>query len=228
MSGLKQVQHIVFDLDHTLWDFETNSKTALTQLYAELNLANYFPNFKDFHDTYLRINDHMWALYREGKLAKERLRVDRFRNTFKELGFQQNNLADELGERYVALSPHQTNLIEGSIDVLNYLNEKYELHILTNGFQEIQDIKLTKSGLKDFFDTITCSEEIGVNKPHVDIFHHVEQKIQVPKSELVMIGDNYQADILGAVNAGWHAIYFGEEANHDYQINRLNEIKDLL
>lgn len=228
MSGLKEAEHIVFDLDHTLWDFEMNSRIALSKIFHEMKLELYFANFDSFLNTYYRINDDVWEKYREGRISKEELRFIRFRETFKVHGHPNDALADELRESYVYNSPRQTNLIEGTKELLNYLKNRYELHILTNGFQEFQDQKLDNTGLRTFFQTITCSDEIGINKPNLEIFRHVEQKIGVQKQNLVMIGDNYHADILGAVNAGWKAIYFGKEDNHEHQVNDLLEIKKML
>ena len=228
MKFSKEINQVVFDLDHTLWDFNKNSKTALTQIYADLNLNQYLPSFDLFYRNYIEVNDELWAKYRKGLVQKDYLRSARFLESFKHFDFEDNEVATKMGDEYVRISPHQTNLLPNTLEILSYLSKKYPLHILTNGFQEIQNIKLTKSGLLPFFETITCSEEIGVNKPNVEIFRHVESKIEAKEGEIVMIGDNLEADIDGALNAGWEAIYFGENQAHKHSVNDLIQIKEIL
>jgi putative hydrolase of the HAD superfamily len=206
---------LFFDLDRTLWDFERNSEHALQFLYEKYKLFDYYPNFKDFHSKYKKINEELWNLYRYHKIKKEVLRVQRFSDTLKKEGISDAMLANNLANDYVAISPRQTQLFPGTIKVLEDLKkDNHRLHIITNGFREIQHIKLTNSGISDYFDVILCSEEVGKNKPHQDVFHTALNLAKAKSMDSFMIGDDYEADILGAKNVGMQTVLFDPDKNH--------------
>jgi putative hydrolase of the HAD superfamily len=203
-------KHIFFDLDHTLWDFEQNSILALKEIFEVFELQHKLNcQFIEFIDVYHKINHDYWDAYKKNKVSREQLRNGRFIDTL--LHFNYNNLAvaNTISEDYIKRSPYKKNLFEGAIRVLDYLKHKnYELHIITNGFNEVQFIKLTESGLLPYFKTITTSEHAGYNKPDEKIFMHALALAKAKKNESIMIGDNYEADIEGAVLAGIEAIWF--------------------
>jgi putative hydrolase of the HAD superfamily len=227
---MKEVEHIFFDLDRTLWDFEKNSEETLQELFIEFELDNHIESFNHFYKKYIDINKNLWKLYRKSKITKEELRYKRFEETLKKLKVNQPNLGLEIGEEYIVRSPRKTNLISGTKEVLEYLNEKYSLHIITNGFKEVQYIKLNNSGISTYFQNIIISEEVGYNKPHIKIFRHAESLAKTSSAQCLMIGDDFEPDVKGALNAGWKAIYFDNsyERINKPGIKKLIELKDIL
>lgn len=228
------MKHIFFDLDHTLWDFEKNSEAALRILYKELELENHLPSFQRFHTKYKKINAKLWHLYGKGKLEKSVLRVKRFSDTFETFDLINKELAEKMATRYVEVSPFQVNLFPNAISILESLKkEGFDLHIITNGFKEVQHIKLKESGLIDFFDVILCSEEVGKNKPAKEVFHEALSRANAKASESIMIGDDYLVDVIGAENCGIPGILFDphsghKEGTHEWQIKNLEEITGLI
>lgn len=232
---MKPYKHIFFDLDHTLWDFDTNSRKALELIYAEEKLAERgIPVFGNFHNRYMPINDRYWAKYHNNIVTKEQLRIGRFRDTLKEFGVVDDALAERMAQAYLDYSPRMTHLFSDAIEVLNYLQQKYKMHLITNGFAEVQWIKVENSGLKPFFEHIIISEEVGTQKPDKQIFEIAMQRAGTYCDECIMIGDNYNTDIVGARNAGMDQVYFNpKKKNSKYQpvtfeINTLTELKAIL
>lgn len=225
-----KVRQLFFDLDRTLWDFETNSRFALQYLYDDLKLGESIEHFMHFHHTYLRINADMWNQYGNGKLSKEELRDNRFKKALEYHGIHDDALAKKMSEGYIELSPQQTALFPGAVDMLRELKEEnYRLHIITNGFKEVQHIKLNKSGISDYFGMILCSEEIGVTKPHREIFQEAQRITDCKTEHAIMIGDDFKADIIGALNAGWTAIHFDPEVKFQKERNvpRIRELMEI-
>lgn len=228
---IKNIKHIFFDLDNTLWDFEKNSREALLHLFSEHNLQEHCKiDFDGFVDIYEAINHELWHLYSLQQTTKEELRYQRFHKAFLHFKYDNLNLAHQWADDYLKISPYKTHLIDGAIDVLLYLKDKYQLHIITNGFKEVQHIKLDYSNLKPFFEHIIISEEHGFNKPDIKIFDLAQSLTGSQFHECVMIGDNYDTDILGALNAQWKAIYLSDnqKENNDInysQIEKLNNLK---
>ncbi|EAQ48123.1 YjjG family noncanonical pyrimidine nucleotidase [Leeuwenhoekiella blandensis] len=206
MTKLKNIQHVFFDLDHTLWDFDRNSKLAFEDIFKKNNIS---VAIDDFLEVYVPINFQYWKYYRESRITKEQLRYGRLKNSFKELGVAIDDfLIDRLSVDYIDHLPNHNHLFEGAIAQLSNLHKKYELHIITNGFQEVQSLKLQNSKIDHFFKTITSSESVGVKKPDARIFKHALELAAADPKKSVMIGDNYEADILGAQNMGLHTICF--------------------
>jgi putative hydrolase of the HAD superfamily len=188
-------------------------------------------DFDKFIEIYEAINHELWHLYGLKQTTKDELRYQRFHKTFLHFRYDNLKLAHVWADDYIKISPYKTHLIDGAIDVLLYLKEKYQLHIITNGFKEVQHIKLDYSNLKSYFNHIIISEEHGFNKPDIKIFNLAQDLTGAQSHECVMIGDNYDADVLGALNATWHAIYLSdfvkENSNENLkQIKRLIELKD--
>lgn len=202
-------RHIFFDLDRTLWDFETNSENTLKYLFQELQLHDKIPTFERFHKVYKKKNQALWKQYASGALAKETLRYERFRSTLNHFSIREEDLVHALGDAYVALSPKQTALVPHARTVLNDLQTMgFTLHIITNGFIEVQHVKLSETGLSPYFSSVLCSEEIGVNKPHRAIFDHALSVAHASTSHSLMVGDDYRADVLGAIRAGLQAVWY--------------------
>lgn len=228
----KSIQHIFFDLDHTLWDFDTNSKLAITELYSEFNITNLGISLEDFTPVYLRCNEYCWDMYRKNLMKKDLLRHQRFYLALKDFGIIDRPLAKKLGKRYVDLSPTKTALMPGAVEILEYLSPLYSMHIITNGFQEIQSQKMKNSGIEHFFDQIITSEKVGKRKPEPKIFSFALRKTNCEPANAIMIGDNLEADIDGAINSGLHAIWFNhhqyENKKGHHEVNHLSEIKNFL
>lgn len=231
MSGY---QHIFFDLDRTLWDFDTNSRHALSEIFEECKLEERgIVGSGDFILEYQKINMHLWDLYRQQKISKELLRWRRFDLTLKSFGISDEPLAQMLGDRYIAVSPLKTGLLPGTIDVLNHLASRYRLHIITNGFEEVQHLKLSNSGLSSYFDVVVTSDGVGCKKPGREIFEHACEGCGALASESIMIGDDLDTDILGAQNAGMDHVYFNplgvaHSVAVTHEIKQLVELKGIL
>lgn len=228
------MKHLFFDLDRTLWDFEKNSETALNILFDQLELEKQIRSFRTFHTTYKKINAELWFLYSKGEVTKEDLRTKRFERTLLNFNVDNLELAKKMGDGYIEISPYQTNLFPHAIETLESLKkDDYKLHIITNGFKEVQFIKLKNSGLIDFFDVILCSEEVGKTKPNPEVFQFALNKANAVKKESLMIGDDYHADIIGAEKFGIQSILFDpknkhKEGSHDWKIKHLKEIPELI
>ncbi len=206
---MKTYKHIFFDLDRTLWDFETNSHAAMLELYHEFDLPSMgIRDFDRWHKRYRKFNDMYWIDYREGKMEKELLRWIRFYKAFEQYGIQDEALARRFAEAYVNLSPTKELLIEGVGEVLDHLHPKYPLHIITNGFEEVQHIKLASSKILKYFTTVINSESVGHKKPSREIFAYACRLTGSTPQDSLMIGDDLIADINGALGAGWDAIWY--------------------
>lgn len=206
-------QHIFFDLDHTLWDFETNSKETLETLFTEHKI-NGLSNktFEFFFQKYRFYNRQLWKEYELGRLAKEDLRVQRFQKALLAIGIDDISLSHTIGEEYIKICPHKTALIPHSIKVLEYLTKKdYIIHLITNGFEEVQHVKIKKSGIDKFINHMITSEQAGCKKPRLGIFQHAFELTGANKRNSVIIGDSYHADIEGGMNIGMDTIYFNPE-----------------
>ena len=215
-------------MDNTLWDFEKNSREALLHLFLQHDIQGHCQtNFDQFIEVYEAINHELWHLYSLNQTTKEELRYQRFYKAFLHFSYNNLELAHHWADDYLKISPYKTHLVDGAMDLLLHLKDKYQLHIITNGFKEVQHIKLDYSNLKPFFDHIIISEEHGFNKPDIKIFDLAQQLTGAQTHECVMIGDNYDTDILGALNANWKAFYLAENPKENSHIN-YNHIKQLI
>lgn len=224
----KNYRHLFFDLDHTLWDFATNSRAALHELFHEYGLADRgLTDFDTFYSTYVTVNDRYWSLYRAGKMGKKTLRKIRFSTTLQRFGIEDEYLGEKFSQGYIDRSPYQTALFPDCHDTLSYLKDKgYVMHVITNGFEEVQHIKLRESGLEQYFIEIITSEGVQARKPDPRIFAHAFERTGAAPSESLMIGDNLEADVAGALRSGMDAVYFNPEGvPHQDQVTL--EIKGL-
>lgn len=218
--------HLFFDLDRTLWDFDRNSELALRQLFSEEELEARIGGFEHFHKQYVYQNAHLWKLYGKGIIKKEELRYERFRVTLKHFKIKDEALVQRLSDAYVHISPRQTALFPKAIETLKELaNMGFRLHIITNGFQEVQFVKLENCGLRAFFDVVVCSEFVGKNKPDLAIFKYAMNQANAKAEKSVMIGDDYHVDIAGALRAGMRGIWFDPSSKN--QFNYENTISEL-
>ena len=233
MFGKRKYKHLFFDLDHTLWDFESSARATLTELFETHGLRNHIESKELFIKEYQLINRQLWDLYHKNLVDKETLRLTRFALTLEKFEIFDLQLSLELADDYVKLSPYKGMLFPGVHDVLDVLMKKHKLHIITNGFSEVQHIKIKNSDLERYFEHIFISEEVGFVKPQPQIFNHAMHTANAKSSESIMIGDNYEVDILGAAAVGMHTVFFNPEKIMDdykctFQIYELKELIDLL
>ncbi len=230
LLAYQMIKHIFFDLDHTIWDFDKNAQETLTELYDQYGLENLgLCSCEAFIDTYTENNQLLWADYHMGRITKEVLRAERFHKTFIQLGVAPENVPHQFEDDYVRMSPTKKNLFEGSEKVLAYLQEKYTLHIISNGFKETTLTKMNLCDLNPYFSSVIISEDVGVNKPDPAIFEFALEKAAALKEESIMIGDSIEADIRGAQDFGIRAIFFNplkKEKPEDVteQITHLEEL----
>lgn len=225
-----EVNHIFFDLDHTLWDFEANSNSAFLEVFEQHKLLGTSEKFLNY---YKPINDNYWRLYRHEKVTKDQLRYGRLKDTFTKINVEVSDATiNQLAIDYIDALPNYNQLFDGAIDVLEYLKPKYQLHIITNGFNEVQARKMASSGLAPYFDKIITSEDVGVKKPNPRIFDYALDHSKAEKKESIMIGDNWEADVMGAINFGMDAIYFNSESApvspQIKSVSNLTELKSYL
>ncbi len=228
-----QYKHLFFDLDHTLWDFEANSEETLMELYAEFKLDQYFNGFEDFHERYQSHNLYLWSQYRRGKIRKKALNTQRFYLPFSEVGFDDLSIAEQFAQQYVTISPTKTKLFPNALEVLNQLKPHYQMHIITNGFREVQYKKLDNSGLTPLFKNIYISELIGAQKPDPYFFDYFIKSCNASKKESLVIGDSLEADIEGAIKSGIDQVFFNSKRQtHDkkitHEIDNLSELIKIL
>lgn len=232
MGKITGIKHIFFDLDRTLWDFEKNSENILLQLIETYGLeAKCGVAAPVIIKAYKEVNKNLWKQYSENQITKDQLRSSRFTKTLASFNYHFLGFGLQLEKEYIERSPYQTHVIPGSFEILDYLQGKYELHILTNGFKEIQHIKLKQSDLRKYFANVIVSEDAGFQKPDKAIFRHAEEKAGAKPEECLMIGDDHNGDVQGALDAGWHAIHFNphnESAANHIQIKSLLELKDFV
>jgi putative hydrolase of the HAD superfamily len=227
-------KHLFFDLDHTIWDFDKNAEETLHELYGIYKLKELGLHSADlFIQTYTRHNHRLWAEYHVGKITKAELRDARFKQTFLDMGLRPDVIPVGFEDDYVKLCPTKTNLFPGAHETLQYLQSKYTLHLISNGFRESQDIKISGTNLGSYFQHIIISEEVGANKPDKAIFEHALNLAGATKDESLMIGDSLEADVRGALDFGMDAVYFnpaGLDRPDDVpvQINQLKELMKML
>lgn len=226
----KVVTDVFFDLDHTLWDFEKNSALTFEKILSHNDVDI---ELNEFLAVYVPANLEFWKLYREEKITKEQLRYQRLKSVFDKLEFViSDEIIDKLADEYIQYLSSFNHLFPNTIEILEYLKPKYRLHIITNGFQEIQDKKLRSSNIEGYFEHVINSETAGVKKPNPLIFNAALNHAQVASKNAIMIGDSLEADILGSIACGLHALHFKShnEPDHDFCpiIHDLSEIKTFL
>ncbi len=223
---LNGITDVFFDLDHTLWDFDKNSGLTFNKVF-KLNGINV--DLELFLSHYEPINLNYWKLYREEKIQKEALRFNRLNDAFLAIDTHvDEHTILKLSEDYITHLSTFNHLLDNTLEILNYLRPNYNLHIITNGFQEVQHGKLINSKINDYFKTVTNSEMAGVKKPNPEIFDFALKVAHANVDQSIMIGDNYEADILGAINVGMDAIFLDVNSSQsDQNIKRVGNLYEL-
>ncbi|MDL2224265.1 YjjG family noncanonical pyrimidine nucleotidase [Bacteroidales bacterium OttesenSCG-928-M06] len=225
---------IFIDLDDTLWDTRANGKESMEEVFRDYGFDRFFPDFESFYDIYYPNNMELWRQYRNGEISKEKLIVDRLRIPLEPYMKCDEKFILSLNEDFLKRTTLRKKLIPYTIDILEYLYPKYQLYIISNGFEEVQHKKMENSNLIKYFDKIILSDKIGVNKPHPLIFQEAIKIAQSSEKESIMIGDSWDADIQGAKNAGidqiWLDLGYEKQGNFTptHRIKSLIEIQDIL
>lgn len=227
-------RHLFFDLDHTLWDFEKNANETLHTLYERHDLARYGTfSVDEFVSVYSDINHALWRLYQSNKISQSQLREVRFTRTLTRLGVPEAAIPATISAEFTDILPQKSAVFPYTYEVLDYLKPKYRLHLITNGFNDIQSHKLASSNLTHYFGEIITSEESGCLKPDPRMFAHALERTGATAAESLMIGDNLECDVLGAYNAGIDQVYFNPAKRRHFnqithEISCLSELKGFL
>ncbi|RKS13234.1 YjjG family noncanonical pyrimidine nucleotidase [Flavobacterium sp. 120] len=220
------ITDVFFDLDHTLWDFDKNSELTFETIF---NKNHPTIETKVFIEKYVPINQECWKLYQYDKITHEELRYNRLKYSFDALDYSiSDEEIDAIANDYIRFLPENNHLFDGTFEVLDYLNQKYNLHIITNGFAEVQHKKIHNSNIGSYFQTVTNSEMAGVKKPNPIIFDYALDLAKAKKENSIMIGDSLDADVQGALDAGLDAIFFNEsKIQVEQQIKQINHLLEL-
>ena len=224
---------VFFDLDHTLWDYECNAKETLLDLHISYKLEERGVPFNDFHQHFQRINLELWALYDRGAIDNSVIRHQRFKKVLEEFSISEDKLSAELSLEYLNGCPKKSNLVPYAREVLDYLSGRYTMTIITNGFDEIQNVKLISGEITHYFNHIITSQKAGHKKPSREIFEYALSLNDLHCGEAIMIGDNLITDIGGARNASIDTVYFNpaglaHEEVVSHEIRCLSELKNIL
>ncbi len=232
IHGLSPYRHLFFDLDRTLWDFQANSRAVLDELCTELITGRHGVPTGAFIPVYEEVNAALWEQLDGGVIPKETLRATRFRETLRRLGVDDAPLARQLEEQYLERCPRRAMLMPGAFNLLRDLHPHYRLHIITNGFTEVQWLKLQAAGIRGFFAVVLTSEMAGASKPSERIFRHALRSAGAKAGDSLMIGDSARADVAGSRKAGMDQVHFVPEGEGDpdatYCIRHLDELRAIL
>lgn len=220
-----RITDIFFDLDHTLWDFEKNSALTFQKIFLKNKLN---VNLDQFLDSYIPINRNYWSLFSQNKVLKEDLKYKRLQESFMKIEYTiEEALIHQLSEDYIVHLSDHNFLFDDAQEVLKNLSSAYNLHIITNGFREVQHSKLKNSEIDHYFDIIITSDDVGVKKPHPLIFESALKKANANARESLMVGDNLEADIQGAQRAGLESVLFDPENKIDHTGNKIRRLREL-
>jgi len=232
-TTLRDKKHLFFDLDHTLWDFDRNAEETLHELFISYNFSALgFSSASIFIETYTRNNHRLWREYHSGNIDKSELRNARFAHTFNDLGVEPTLFPPSFEEDYIRICASKPHLFPHALETLAYLQKRYKLHLISNGFKESSETKIFNTGIHKFFSHIVISETIGVHKPDPAIFQHALAGARASKEESIMIGDSLEADIRGALSFGMDAIFFNPKrievpSDIESQIFELKALMDI-
>lgn len=217
---MKKYKHLFFDLDGTLWDLKRNTRSAMQELFERHQNHLGQLDFEQFFRRYHHHNDHVWALYRQDKIKKDELRFVRFERAFADLNHSASvEFVDQFSLDFLEVAPRQSLTMEGAHDLLNHCKGRYAMHIITNGFVEVQGHKMKAASLEGYFEHVINSEHAGVRKPHPDIFHYALKKAGADVADSLMIGDDWDADILGARDFGMDQAYLKVKEDEQNAVN---------
>lgn len=232
-GGARDYKCVFFDLDHTLWDYECNAREMLLELHASHDLSEKGISFEDFHRLFRSVNLELWDLYDRGLIDNEVIRTQRFTKVLAGFGLVDNKLSATLSYEYLYGCPKKRNLVPHAIPVLDYLSKIYRLTVVTNGFEEIQNVKLSSGNITHYFDHVITSQKAGHKKPAREIFDYALSVNNLACHDVIMIGDNLVTDIGGARNACIDTVFYNpgaleHTAEVSHEIRCLSELQTIL
>lgn len=234
-KGLKNNPYkcIFFDLDHTLWDYETNSRETLLELHTSYGLLDKGIPFDDFHQHFKRVNFQLWELYDRGLIDNHVIRNERFKQILEPFQVYEEKLCVDLSHEFLYGCPKKVNLVPYAKEVLEYLSLHYSLTVVTNGFEEIQSVKLSSGNITHYFNHVVTSQKAGFKKPSREIFDYALSVNNLERHEVIMIGDNLITDMGGARNASIDTVFYNPAAvTHATEVNHeircLSELQRIL
>lgn len=231
---MQRYRNLFIDLDDTIYDFSAASRESFHETYDLLHYERYFDSFEQYMQIYEPYNLELWHIYGEGKITKAELNRRRYLHPLETVGVNDQQLAETFCHEALGRIPTKNKLVDGAIELLEYLRPKYRMHILSNGFKELQSHKMRTSGILHYFDSLILSEDIGINKPRRELFEYALEKSGSQVSDSIMIGDMFDTDITGAAGVGMEQIYYNpkEKKGHPftptYEVNHLLQIKEIL
>jgi putative hydrolase of the HAD superfamily len=231
---MRKYKYLFFDLDHTIWDFEENAKQSLHEIFDDALQQKLQTDFNNFFKSYSHHNTVLWDRYERGFIGVEELKWKRMYRAMLDFKLADENLSKELSLQFLKILPTKKEVFDYSFEILTYLkNKNYQLHLITNGFENVQNAKLQNSGLHVYFDKMITSESSNSLKPKPEIFEYAMQVTKATSSESIMIGDNQHADIGGAINFGMDAIFVNHiaeelKSNPTHIITHLKELEEIL
>ena len=206
-------RHLFFDLDHTLWDFDRNSAECIAELFDTFRLADLgIASSAEFSRYFIAINRRLWADYDQNRIEHSYIRKHRFPMVFRALGIDESAVQADLNEEYLKLLPRKAHLLDSAKELLDYLNGRYTMHIITNGFSDIQAVKMASSEIAHYFTHVITSENANAKKPEPLVFQYAMNISGATTAESLMIGDNYEADILGAKGVGLDTVFYNPQS----------------
>lgn len=220
-------KNIFFDLDDTLWAFSENARDTFEEMYFKYELDVAFESFDHFYTLYQDRNVELWKLYGDGKITKQELNEERFYYPLKAVGMERQELAHAYSKDFFSVIPTRKKLMPYAKEILEYLAPSYNLYILSNGFRELQSEKMRSAGIDGYFQKIILSEDLGVMKPYPEIFHFALSVTQSQLTDSVMIGDSWEADMVGARGVGMRHIYYNATGREDLPFRPTHEIRSL-
>lgn len=231
---MNRYKSLFIDLDDTLWDTYHNNKECLEEIYTDYRLDRYYTSFEAFFDIYMPHNLELWKHYREGKIDKQTLIIDRFRYVLRPVGIEDTSAILAINNDFLQRTTVKTRLVPGAIELLEYLRPSYRMFILSNGFREVQFKKLSNSGLAPYFEQMILSEDASVQKPHKGIFDFALKNTNSRRKESLMIGDSWEADIVGAYQSRIDQMWLNPDDLSPqtfiptYTVRSLDEIRKIL
>jgi putative hydrolase of the HAD superfamily len=229
----RSYQVLFFDLDHTLWDYVSSSKETLSDLFDVYLVQHQLFDFESFFKSFNKVNEKLWHQYNKGKIGKEQIRENRFDQILIALGIGDKSLSLKISTEYLYECPRKPNLLPHALSILETLHKKHPMYILTNGFEDVQAIKLEASGINHYFEQVITSDGCGYTKPDTAFFAHALELSQCTSSSALMIGDNLKTDIAGALNSGIDTVYFNPSKNgrphkSTFEVSSLDQILGIL
>jgi len=227
-----RITTVFFDLDHTLWDYDTNALETLREIYEQFKVSAIFDEFDTFTNRFFVGNEVLWSQYNRGEVDREHIRQTRFAQLLAGTELARNGAAVEMADYFTTEGPRKSALIDGSIEILDFLHSKYCLAVITNGFTDVQAVKMECSGIDHYFEEVITSESAEARKPSTEIFSHALELTGNHHEQVVMIGDNLETDIKGASAADWHSVWLTDSEaaapKKAVKVRRLQEIQRLL